>query len=497
MAGLLDISEDQILGGLLGAGAASGAKGNFLARMAAGIGEGQKFGAWREQKARQRSQDEMQAEFRALQKKKMEMEMTQAEAAALRKTELSDMTRRLFGGSSTMSPGAFNTPAADGVGPVMPASQAGGGGFSNASIDQIALLKALGGPDMVDAHKYANDPLKLEQGSTYKNRNTGAERFMPKLDAGIIPDGNGGFTVAPGYANANANIKGAETSAVEGARAGFDFTDVPQSDGTSVKMPRAQALQLLGARPAPGPQQGPQPTQPNAGSGYSGGSRDVANAESIRIMQSELQNPNLSPSDRAGVTREIARLQGTAAPKLGVTQSPADAIVANGAATAAVTRDATNEKDAKLANRLSSSVDRALALLDRGPTESGFGTVMDKTASFFGGSPKGAQIADQLRTLSGWMVANVPRMEGPQSNFDVANYQTMAGIVGDSTIPVPRRKAAAMEVKRLQEKYAELNGRAGPSEQKPDPAGRTVKKTGMYGGKKVIQYSDGSTEYAN
>ncbi len=53
MAGLLDsITEDQLLGGLLGAGAASGAKGNFLSRLAAGIGAGEKFSQGRQEQAR-------------------------------------------------------------------------------------------------------------------------------------------------------------------------------------------------------------------------------------------------------------------------------------------------------------------------------------------------------------------------------------------------------------------------------------------------------------
>jgi hypothetical protein len=55
------------------------------------------------------------------------------------------------------------------------------------------------------------------------------------------------------------------------------------------------------------------------------------------------------------------------------------------------------------------------------------------------------------------MVANVPRMEGPQSDFDVENYKTMAGKVGNNTIPVAERKAALNTLIGLQEKYKALN----------------------------------------
>ena len=82
MAGLLDnISEDQLLGGLLGAGAASGAKGNFLSRFAAGIGAGERFNQGRQEQARQRSQDERDAEWRQLQILKAKRDEQQAAQA--------------------------------------------------------------------------------------------------------------------------------------------------------------------------------------------------------------------------------------------------------------------------------------------------------------------------------------------------------------------------------------------------------------------------------
>jgi hypothetical protein len=44
-------------------------------------------------------------------------------------------------------------------------------------------------------------------------------------------------------------------------------------------------------------------------------------------------------------------------------------------------------------------------------------------------------------------------MEGPQSNFDVQNYMTMAGKIGDRTVPVKERLAALDQVRKLQQKY--------------------------------------------
>lgn len=126
-------------------------------------------------------------------------------------------------------------------------------------------------------------------------------------------------------------------------------------------------------------------------------------------------------------------------------------------------------------------------------TASGIGNVVDAGARMVGVSTPGAQDAARLESLSGWLVANVPRMEGPQSNFDVQNYMTMAGKVGDRTTPIPERTAALQEVRRLQQKYASINGT--PMSQQPQE--KQAVRTGTSNGRKVVQYSDGSIEYAD
>jgi hypothetical protein len=111
----------------------------------------------------------------------------------------------------------------------------------------------------------------------------------------------------------------------------------------------------------------------------------------------------------------------------------------------------------KKSDQLLNAAKEAELLLDKDPTASGIGAARDAVAGYFGKSPESAQTAGQLETLAGWMVANVPRMEGPQSNFDVQNYQTMAGKVGDRTVPVAERKKALKTLVQLQEKYKHLN----------------------------------------
>lgn len=85
-----------------------------------------------------------------------------------------------------------------------------------------------------------------------------------------------------------------------------------------------------------------------------------------------------------------------------------------------------------------------------------------------------------------------PRMEGPQSDKDVALYKQMAGQIGDATVPAEQKKAALEVVKKLHQRYA------GASTQQPQaPNERSVVRTGVFNGRKVVQYSDGSTAYAD
>lgn len=87
------------------------------------------------------------------------------------------------------------------------------------------------------------------------------------------------------------------------------------------------------------------------------------------------------------------------------------------------------------------------------PTSSGIGAMADAAGAAFGMNVEGAAQADQLSAIGGALVAKMPRMEGPQSEFDVQNYQRMAGEVGNKSLPLARRLAALDAVERLWRKY--------------------------------------------
>ncbi len=114
---------------------------------------------------------------------------------------------------------------------------------------------------------------------------------------------------------------------------------------------------------------------------------------------------------------------------------------------------------ARTSQQMLSVMGQARKLLQEGsPTGSGVGAALDAAGRAVGVTTQGGQTAAQLEALSGWLVANVPRMEGPQSNIDVENYKTMAGRVGNREIPVAERLAALKVVEALQQKYSAING---------------------------------------
>ncbi len=107
---------------------------------------------------------------------------------------------------------------------------------------------------------------------------------------------------------------------------------------------------------------------------------------------------------------------------------------------------------------INEAIKQARSILQTGkPTASGIGAGVDWLGSQFGQSWKSTDAADKLRAIGGALTSKVPRMEGPQSNIDVLNYEKMAGRVGDATLPVSRRLAALEEVERLYAKYEHMN----------------------------------------
>lgn len=82
------------------------------------------------------------------------------------------------------------------------------------------------------------------------------------------------------------------------------------------------------------------------------------------------------------------------------------------------------------------------------------GKGFDMLAQAVGRTTEGAQAAQQLKVIQGWLTLNTPRFEGPQSDKDTSLYRELTGMIGDETIPVARRMAALQTAKQVFMKYA-------------------------------------------
>lgn len=111
-------------------------------------------------------------------------------------------------------------------------------------------------------------------------------------------------------------------------------------------------------------------------------------------------------------------------------------------------------------------LDQAEKLID-GATGSYLGAGLDQVARFAGVSTDGAKNIAQLSVIEGNIMMAQPRMEGPQSNMDVALYRQMAALIGDPTVPGATKRAALTVVRNLHTKYpsdpgAPASGSGGP-----------------------------------
>lgn len=150
--------------------------------------------------------------------------------------------------------------------------------------------------------------------------------------------------------------------------------------------------------------------------------------------------------------------------------SPAGQPVVKSTTTAAQ-QSAKNEENTRI-QRVETIIPEIRTLLSKA-TGSYLGAGADLLANTVGISTEGAKATAQLKTLSGQMVAAMPKMSGPQSDKDVAMYKDMAGNLSDPTIPIETRLAALETIEKLNEKYKVLNSGGIPATiAKPSSGGK-------------------------
>lgn len=110
-------------------------------------------------------------------------------------------------------------------------------------------------------------------------------------------------------------------------------------------------------------------------------------------------------------------------------------------------------KRASGANRVLSLLDDAEPLVKKA-TNSFVGAGIDLAARVPGMATDGGTAIAQLKSIQGQLLNEMPRMEGPQSNYDVQNYIQAAGSLADPTIPREMKLAAIKTIREVQQRYA-------------------------------------------
>jgi hypothetical protein len=435
-------------------------------------------------KSREMEQQYMQAKLGLL-----GAQVEETKAQALERQQKMELARKaqeqqsqLLYGNGPASAGAF-TPGPGGMGPVAPQGEGGG---------LVSYARQLGIPEqaiqadvMFNGGKKISELLAERAKPNWQNINgnlvnTNAQGFKGGFQPGMSvssdgkavawqPDEQGGLTF--GAPRGALETYGAYQNAGERARADFDPVQVVGPNGANYHVPRSQVVgqsRPQGAAPRP---------MPGASSPADGDRFAIFTQERARAVAAG------RTADVEALDREIARLpagsqqqQGPAGLAVagGFQATPTTAQVAEAAAAkvraeadarAASDRQAGKTKKSDASSEMLSQIERAKTLLSYNPTGSPIGYVADKAMALGGFTTDSSNNAAALETLSGWLTMNTPRMEGPQSNYDQELYKTMAGKVGDRTVPVKERQAALAEVERIQRKYAATAETSQASEQ--------------------------------
>lgn len=91
-------------------------------------------------------------------------------------------------------------------------------------------------------------------------------------------------------------------------------------------------------------------------------------------------------------------------------------------------------------------------------TGSGLGALRDSVAGGVGVSTDGASALASLKTLQGWLTAEVPRMEGPQSDADRALYIEMAGNLANPFTPSKQKKESYRTLVEIMTRQSKIQG---------------------------------------
>lgn len=377
--------------------------------------------------------------------------------------ELRDIFKNIQGGGPAPTAGGVGgAPASGGVGPIP-------GGVLPMGVNPAAAALSLNPrtKGLASMIQDASKPLNVTEGGSVWDPATGTVRFTaPKTEAGIGIS-NGMAAPVPGFQEAQARREGMIAQARQSAEAANRIVQIPGENGRTYTMTGQQAVNAANGQGGGAPAGYGSESQMRATAQGDMGAAPGAIDREIQKLRSDLSKVP-DASSKALIQDEIDRLSvqkqkyggGLALPGIaGPTPETLNAQEADktrqvNTAKSDVDRDNARQADVKTANKFLNITSRVKDVFADGPTDSGVGSIVDSGMALVGKSTKGAEAAQRLKALGGWLVANVPRMEGPQSNFDVANYQVMAADVANDKLPLARRRAALDSIEGMMKDIA-------------------------------------------
>lgn len=389
-------------------------------------------------------------------------------------------------------------------------TQPGGAGVAAMSPGDMLALKAAG-VDPTEIVKYAGQGNKFDPGSVYQNPVTGAMMHVPKVADGVQLNPDGSAALLPGYASATGQIEGAKnwaavapTLATEAGKAGI----AAKNDLMQVYNPATQAMQFLPRSQVLG---AAQPGYANEGQmrataqGDMGGKLADLDKE-IAATQKSLKNPNLDAGSRKMLEQHIATLQGQRATYYQQGPMQAGPSASDEATAAAAKAGAVKQAEADVVP--SQQKTNALAKFDQ--VLGTIGTVLNHP-----GLPMATGLSGKLdprNYVPGTQAADfAAKADQLQGQVFMSAYEGLRG--GGAITEVEGKKAenaiASLSRNQSPEQYrkslgelrdvivgarARLTGAKAPE---PAAPARQPVKTGLYQGRKVVQYSDGTVSYAD
>lgn len=200
-------------------------------------------------------------------------------------------------------------PTAPGVDPM--AQVTAPRGVAGADINDLAQFHMLGGPDLLPYYKAANEGFERKPNTFYDIPGRGRQ-YVGDPTKGFTYD-NGRVGLMPGFTDATSAITLATEAPKTLLNSAGKINLRPNANGTQspvselAENPTLQNIlaPLFGGQGAPAAAPG---VAPAARPVVSPTDQRGADAESIRMIQAELQNPNIPADQRAGMERELARL---------------------------------------------------------------------------------------------------------------------------------------------------------------------------------------------